>query len=111
MVKKSSNDLFQGSKHSSRVNLYLLQVRYATLRDERNETDMKVLSNGIVEEIENNQSKCDVCLKETSVAESDELVLCDLCNCGVHQQCYRRELEKGVPGGDWFCERCTNVME
>ena len=73
--------------------------------------EMKILPNNRLEEIENNQSQCDVCLKETSVENTDEIVMCDLCNCAVHQQCYRRELEKGVPAGNWFCERCMTVMK
>ena len=91
---KSSYELYQGSLHSSWTNLELLQIRYAYLNDDRNMTEMQIQANNKLEEVESNQSKCDICLKETSVEMTDEIVLCDLCNCAVHQQCYRRDLEK-----------------
>ena len=34
-----------------------------------------------------------------------------MCNAGVHQRCYGRELIKGIPNGDWFCDRCTNLKK
>ncbi|CAI2386871.1 unnamed protein product [Moneuplotes crassus] len=36
-------------------------------------------------------------------------LLCDTCNVGVHQSCYGKDLGKGVPGGEWNCERCEFV--
>ena len=64
---------------------------------------------------------CDVCLSEeydeadpnapvgTFERIGDAIVICDMCNAGVHQHCYGRELinPNGLPSGDWFCQRCT----
>lgn len=33
-------------------------------------------------------------------------MICDLCNCAVHQSCYGGFLRHGVPEGEWFCDRC-----
>ena len=43
----------------------------------------------------------------------DAIVICDMCNAGVHQKCYGRELlnPEGLPDGDWFCNRCTKLRE
>lgn len=50
--------------------------------------------------------QCDVCL-ESYAEEGNEIVLCDLCNVATHQSCYGSELLKGVPVGQWFCQRCS----
>ena len=80
------------------------------LRDMAGESRMVRLEDGTLQEEESKFTKCDICLKE-SAADFDELVFCDLCNSVVHQACYRRDLEQQLPGGDWFCERCTYLME
>ena len=51
---------------------------------------------------------CDVCLDDED-DENDEIVICDLCLCAVHQTCYGSELLKSVPKGDWFCARCRDL--
>lgn len=41
---------------------------------------------------------CDVCL-DRSYIESNLIVICDLCEAAVHQNCYGSELLKEVPVG------------
>ena len=53
---------------------------------------------------------CDVCLKKDS--EDDNLILiCDLCDAGVHQKCYGNELGKHLPEGNWYCSRCKFLID
>ena len=56
---------------------------------------------------------CDVCLSgDTECYDEDDqfvsemIVLCELCNVAVHQTCYGRELNDGVPKDEWYCNRC-----
>ncbi len=53
---------------------------------------------------------CDIC-RDDFCYDDDQLIFCELCNVGVHQHCYKRDLAKSVPTGDWFCQRCLNLME
>ena len=48
---------------------------------------------------------CCVC-QSTDGDPADPIVLCDGCDLMVHASCYGNPLSKGVPEGDWFCERC-----
>ena len=34
--------------------------------------------------------------------------MCDNCNCSIHLRCYKNDksLRRGIPRGDWFCQRC-----
>ncbi|XP_061355704.1 uncharacterized protein LOC133300209 [Gastrolobium bilobum] len=48
---------------------------------------------------------CCVC-QSTDGDPADPIVLCDGCDVMVHASCYGNPLSKGVPDGDWFCERC-----
>lgn len=41
---------------------------------------------------------CDVCLGRLST-NLNPIVICDLCEAGVHQQCYGSELLNEVPSG------------
>lgn len=56
--------------------------------------------------------KCDVCLTQEE-QDSDQIVFCDACNVGVHQSCYGygRELFEAVPDTDWYCNRCSYIIE
>ncbi|CDW76823.1 phd zinc finger-containing protein [Stylonychia lemnae] len=53
--------------------------------------------------------QCDVCL-EYEYEDDDQIVMCDLCNVGVHQSCYGSDLTHGVPVGNWYCERCSVLL-
>ncbi|XP_068493323.1 uncharacterized protein [Phaseolus vulgaris] len=48
---------------------------------------------------------CCVC-QSTDGDPEDPIVFCDGCDLTVHASCYGHPLSKGVPDGDWFCERC-----
>ncbi|WVZ03847.1 hypothetical protein V8G54_024653 [Vigna mungo] len=48
---------------------------------------------------------CCVC-QSTDGDPADPIVFCDGCDLTVHASCYGHPLSKGVPDGDWFCERC-----
>ena len=59
---------------------------------------------------------CDVCL-DCYGYDDDELILCELCNrfvifllSAIHQSCYGSDLDI-IPEGNWFCSRCTYLME
>ena len=39
---------------------------------------------------------CDIC-RSGDCEEDDEIIFCELCNVGVHQHCYKRDLSKKVP--------------
>ena len=54
-------------------------------------------------------SLCDLC-RDGEVEDDDSLIFCELCNAGVHQQCYRRDILKDVPRSDWFCQRCLHLI-
>jgi len=45
-----------------------------------------------------------------SYSEEDLIVICDLCEGAVHQQCYGGELLKEVPSDQWFCQRCDYLL-
>jgi hypothetical protein len=49
--------------------------------------------------------KCQDCLKYQESPEN-KIVLCDICNGAVHQNCYGFPLNEGVPEGHWYCYRC-----
>ena len=38
-------------------------------------------------------------------------MICEKCNVAVHQSCYGHNLLAECPEGDWYCERCTALME
>ncbi|CAL0328850.1 unnamed protein product [Lupinus luteus] len=48
---------------------------------------------------------CCVC-QSTDGDPEDPIVFCDGCDLMVHASCYGNPLSKGIPEGDWFCERC-----
>ncbi|TKY66361.1 AF-10 protein [Spatholobus suberectus] len=48
---------------------------------------------------------CCVC-QSTDGDPADPIVFCDGCDLMVHASCYGNPLSKGIPEGDWFCERC-----
>ena len=68
---------------------------------------------------------CDVCLSDeydaadpdapagSSEFIGDQIVLCEKCNSGVHQNCYKRELvnPNGLSDSDWYCDRCTYLVK
>ncbi|KAK7313283.1 hypothetical protein VNO77_37926 [Canavalia gladiata] len=53
---------------------------------------------------------CCVC-QSTDGHPADPIVFCDGCDLMVHASCYGNPLTKGVPDGDWFCERCRFISE
>ena len=57
---------------------------------------------------------CDICLY-TDDFDLDELVICSLCQVGVHQTCYGSELVSDTfdiyKEEDWFCARCRDLIE
>jgi len=67
--------------------------------------DIVILENNSV----NRDIECCVCL-DTYCDGDNQIVICELCFAGVHQNCYQKELLKGVPEGDWFCERCSHLI-
>ena len=53
---------------------------------------------------------CDVCLGKES--DNNNLILiCDLCDGAVHQNCYGSELIKFIPEGNWYCCRCRYLID
>jgi hypothetical protein len=69
---------------------------YALIRIDQNENDANVI--------------CDICL-DSDDEEGDEIVICEMCLVGVHQTCYGGSLRHGVPHGDFYCERCTEIRQ
>jgi len=62
-------------------------------------------------------SYCNICFDNTRIVSQeggkviDDLVYCELCNSLTHQRCYGSELYEKIPEGDFFCQRCTLLME
>jgi hypothetical protein len=56
---------------------------------------------------EEEDDKCAICGIEESF-ETNQIVFCEACNVGVHQECYG---VAKVPEGDWFCESCSAAAE
>jgi NuA3 HAT complex component NTO1 len=54
--------------------------------------------------------KCDVCLWDDD-CENDEICICEMCQVAVHQTCYGSEIYENLPKDDWFCHRCTAIMQ
>lgn len=67
--------------------------------------EMIIQENNIDEDIQ-----CDICL-DFEYEEGDEIVICEMCNVGVHQTCYGGELVDGIPNGEWFCQRCVQLRK
>ncbi|CAG9464803.1 unnamed protein product [Pedinophyceae sp. YPF-701] len=54
---------------------------------------------------------CDVCMDGDSIA-GNVILLCDGCECAVHQGCYGHAGAKiEVPEGPWFCDACKYTRE
>ncbi|EFA07691.2 hypothetical protein TcasGA2_TC030765 [Tribolium castaneum] len=47
-------------------------------------------------------AKCRICRRKN---DSENMLLCDGCNLGVHLYCLKPKL-KSIPPGDWFCDKC-----
>ncbi|KAK4255976.1 hypothetical protein QN277_008899 [Acacia crassicarpa] len=58
-----------------------------------------------IEDVDEDGIVCAVC-QSTDGDPSDPIVLCDGCDLMVHASCYGNPLVKGIPVGDWFCEKC-----
>lgn len=56
----------------------------------------------IDENDEDENIKCDVCLEPTHESD-DQMVICSLCNVGVHQSCHGGDIMNYIPVNDWFC--------
>jgi len=54
---------------------------------------------------EEHQDECCVC-QESEAPEENPLVYCDVCNVGVHAECYGYPLTIQIPTADWICEGC-----
>lgn len=48
---------------------------------------------------------CEIC-GNTTESESNQLLLCDICNNGYHMHCCEPPLVS-VPSGAWFCTKCS----
>ena len=68
---------------------------YADIKIHTNETNDAVL--------------CDVCCEDDD-DEDNEIVICELCLGAVHQKCYGSDLLEGIPEGNWYCARCTDLQ-
>ena len=53
---------------------------------------------------------CDICL-DPEAERFNSIVICDLCLVAVHQKCYERDIFSSIPEGDWFCNRCSALIE
>lgn len=51
---------------------------------------------------------CVICHQEEFEAQVNEIIYCDRCDLGFHQQCYG---VPKVPDGDFFCEFCSVAKE
>ncbi|TNV76315.1 hypothetical protein FGO68_gene17553 [Halteria grandinella] len=74
-----------------------LKIRHAALYIFQNDSD--------------ELSNCDICQHPLSHYNENEIIFCDLCNLGVHQFCYKRDISLHIPEGDWFCLRCKTLLE
>ncbi|CAH0550662.1 unnamed protein product [Brassicogethes aeneus] len=52
-------------------------------------------------------ARCRICRRQK---DSENMLLCDICNMGHHLYCLKPKLTS-VPKGDWFCDRCTKEKE
>jgi len=50
---------------------------------------------------------CGMCFSP-DFAPDNQIVLCDGCDVGVHQECYGKELQGRVPEGTWHCPKCRD---
>ncbi|KEJ82550.1 Protein Jade-3 [Oxytricha trifallax] len=75
--------------------LQVLKQRYFQLYESRNDKEETQV--------------CDIC-RDNQSEEDNALVFCELCNVGVHQQCYMRDLYPNIPHQDWFCMRCISLI-
>ncbi|XP_054814013.1 uncharacterized protein LOC129314560 isoform X2 [Prosopis cineraria] len=84
--------------------------------DKANDAEIPLAANSLDVENENENVKdvveddedgivCAVC-QSTDGDPADPIVLCDGCDLMVHASCYGNPLVKGIPEGDWFCEKC-----
>ena len=57
---------------------------------------------------------CDVCQYEDDF-DDDEILICNLCQVGVHQTCYGSELISTsfdtLMEKDWYCARCRDILQ
>ena len=57
---------------------------------------------------ENDDIICDVCLEDDD-DQGDEIVICGLCQCAIHQTCYGGDLIGSLTEGEWYCQRCAEL--
>ncbi|KYK59228.1 hypothetical protein DCS_00358 [Drechmeria coniospora] len=55
------------------------------------------------EDEDDDEIRCAICSKPDSKAPN-EIILCDLCDFAVHQECYD---VPEIPTGDWLCKSCA----
>ena len=61
-------------------------------------------------ELKDHEIICDVCLSKES-DDDNLIIICDLCEGAVHQDCYGSELARYLPDGVWYCSRCKYLIE
>lgn len=59
--------------------------------------------NNEVEENEEDEDVCEICLKPDS-NPPNEIIICDGCDLGFHQKCQNVPV---IPEDDWFCKNCS----
>ncbi|KAJ8560978.1 hypothetical protein K7X08_027168 [Anisodus acutangulus] len=50
---------------------------------------------------------CQTC--KSTINEVDNVLVCDACEQGYHLKCLNTANQKGVPKGEWHCERCLSM--
>lgn len=93
-TKKSEAKKAQGDK-----------ARTAPTRPESERRDEDELAKGgeEVDEDEEDEDVCEICLKPDS-NPPNEIIICDGCDLGFHQKCHNVPV---IPEDDWFCKNCS----
>jgi len=93
----SDDTVFPPQPSDDAVPPFDLNIEYnPNLGESQNNADADADDDGVL---------CCVC-QSTDGDPADPIVFCDGCDLTVHASCYGHPLSKGVPDGDWFCERC-----
>ena len=43
--------------------------------------------------------------------DKDQMVICEICLGAVHQSCYKGELRFEIPDQQWYCPRCSHLVQ
>ena len=63
-----------------------------------------------MENLAEEDMNCDVCLGR-DWTDDDQIIICERCFAPSHQKCLMQDIADKVPEGDWFCLRCSKLLE